>query len=149
MLVFFSGLTGEFTRRRSRRTRQCAADRVRRRPWCSWRSPEDGPPFEDPSTWAGYLHAFGFIGIVLFGFSAMIATAIALRGNNTWRSDSAWSFAGSGAPSLSLLPVLMFALETGTTVGVYGFFGATMIWVELARRLSNLDPERTRSHVGV
>lgn len=148
VLVFFSGLTGEFTRRRSRRTARVLLTGFGIA-LVLLAFPEDGPPFENPTTWAGYLHAFGFIGIVLFSFSAMIATAIALRGNAAWRGYSAWSFAAAGAIFV-FLPVFMFALETATTVGVYGFFGVTMIWVgALARRLSNLDPERTRSHVGV
>ena len=149
VLVFFSGLRGEFTHRRSRRIASVLLTGFGVA-LVLLAFPEDGPPFEDPFTWAGYLHAFGFIGIVLFGFSAMIATAIALRGNNTWRSYSAWSFAAAGAIFV-FLPVLMFALETGTTVGVYGFFGTVMIWVgALARRLSNVASERVlSSRVGV
>jgi hypothetical protein len=36
--------------------------------------PEDGPPFGEPIAWAGYLHGVGFVCIVLFGMTGMVAT---------------------------------------------------------------------------
>ena len=53
--------------------------------------PEDGPPFGEPITWAGHLHGAGFVCIVLFGMTGIVATAVALRRNVAWRGYSAIS----------------------------------------------------------
>jgi hypothetical protein len=39
--------------------------------------PEDGPPFGEPITWVGYLHRIGFVCIVVFGMTGMVATDVA------------------------------------------------------------------------
>jgi hypothetical protein len=142
VLVFFSGLKREFTRSRSRRTASVLLTGFGIA-WILVAFPEDGPPFGDPSTWAGYLHGFGVLGLVLFGFSGMIATAIALRGNDAWRGYSALSFTAAAGVFIFLV-VLVFALELATTLGVYGFFGVMMVWVEaMALRLSAVGSERS------
>jgi hypothetical protein len=88
-----------------------------------------------PSTWAGYLHAIGFILLVFCTLSAMVATGVALRGNPAWRTPSWVSFLAAAATFFFLF-VLVFALEIATTLGVYGFFATILAWVEfLAFRL--------------
>ena len=69
--------------------------------------PEDGPPFGEPITWAGHLHGAGFVCIVLFGMTGIVATAVALRRNVAWRgsrpspSSPLWPPSSSSLSSLS------------------------------------------------
>jgi hypothetical protein len=104
--------------------------------------PEDGPPFGDPTTWAGYLHAFGFLGIVLSSVGSMIAVAVALRRNPDWRPLSLFSIIAAVGVFVFLVG-LVFVLEVATTIGVYGFFAVLLAWfvvlsVRLRRRSRGL-----------
>ena len=90
-----------------------------------------------PDTWHGYVHAAGFVLLVLSALTAPLATAVALRKSRRWR----------GLPALSLGVVM---LELILTVGlgspgdpvfavwlavVFGWFAA------LGARLRSLDDE--------
>jgi hypothetical protein len=129
LLVFFAGLRSEFRRKRSRRV-ATALLAVLALGFVLAAFPEDGPPFGDPQTWAGYLHAFGFLGVVFGSMGGMLATAAALRGNERWRGYPALSIAAA-AGSFVFLFVLVFALEVATTLGLYGELAVLLSWVEL------------------
>ena len=58
----------------------------------------------------------------------MVATAVALRGDERWPGASLVSAVAAAAVFVFLV-VLVFALEVATTVGVYGFFAVHMAWV--------------------
>jgi hypothetical protein len=90
--------------------------------------PEDGPPFGEPVTWAGYLHGVGFTILVLVGTPALVVLAVALRGDPRWRGYSVLSAVAAGA-TFGFLVVLVFVLEVATTVGIYGFFGVQTAWL--------------------
>lgn len=137
LMVFFSGLRGQFRRPRSRRLAGVALTGWAIG-WILAAFPEDGPPFGEPSSWAGYLHGVGFVCIVVFGMAAMAATAVALRGNDAWRGYSVFS-ALAAIAAFFFLFVLVFTLEVATTLGVYGYFVVTVVWVEaMALRLRRL-----------
>jgi hypothetical protein len=76
LLVFFASLCGQFLQPKSRRV----AD-ILLTGWAIGRMlatfPEDGPPFGEPITWVGYLHRIGFVCIVVFGMTGMVATDVA------------------------------------------------------------------------
>lgn len=129
LLVFFTGLRGEFRRRRSRRVAG-ALLMVFAAGFIFAAFPEDGPPFGEPETWAGYLHSVGVVALALSSFSSMIATAVALRGNERWRGYPVIS-AVAGLAVFVFLFVLVLALEVATTLGVYGYFLVLLGWVEL------------------
>jgi hypothetical protein len=109
--------------------------------WLLVAFPEDGPPFGEPSTWSGYLHGLGFLGVVVTSVAAMTATGLALRRRDEWRGfTAACMLAAVGA--FFFLFVLVFALERATTVGMYGFFAVILVWVEaLALRLRSVTRE--------
>lgn len=137
LVVFVAGLRGQFPRARSRRVASVLLTGWAIG-WILAAFPEDGPPFGEPSTWAGYLHGVGFLCIVLFGMTGMAATAVALRRNMAWRGYSALSMLAAGAAFFFLF-VLVFALEVATTLGIYGYFAVTILWVEaMALRLRRL-----------
>lgn len=129
LLGFLVGLRTEFVRRRSRRVATTLLV-VLALGFVLAAFPEDGPPFGEPHTWAGYLHAFGFLGVVLGSMGGMLATAVALRGNERWRGYAALSLAAAAA-SFFFLFVLVFALEVATTLGIYGELAVLLAWVEL------------------
>lgn len=134
LLVFFHGLRSQFPSRRARRVAAVLLTGSALA-WVLLAFPEDGPPFGDPSTWAGFLHAVGFVLLVFCTTSAMVATGVALHGNPAWRTPSRVSFVAAAA-TFFFLVVLVFALEVATTLGVYGFFATILAWVEfLAFRL--------------
>jgi pimeloyl-ACP methyl ester carboxylesterase len=138
LLAFVAGLRSEFVRRRSRRVATTLLV-ILGLGFVLAAFPEDGPPFGEPQTWAGYLHAFGFLGVVLGSIGGMLATAAALRGNERWRGYSALSV-GAAVGSFVFLFVLVFALEVATTLGIYGEFAVLLAWVELmAMRLKRLS----------
>jgi hypothetical protein len=84
-----------------------------------------------------YLHGVGFVCMVLFGMTGMVATDVALRRNMAWRGYSAISV--TAAVAVFFLFVLVFALEVATTLAVYGYFAVTVLWVEaMAPRLRRL-----------
>jgi hypothetical protein len=91
--------------------------------------PEDGPPFGEPITSLGYLHGVGFVCIVLFGMTGMVATGVALR-RMAWRGYSAISVIAAVAAFFFLF-VLVFALEIATTLGVYGYFAVEAMALRL------------------
>lgn len=106
--------------------------------------PEDGPPFGEPGTAIGTLHGLGFLALVLGSVAAPLATARALRGDERWQPVSALSVAAAIAAFVFMF-VLVFALETATTLGVYGFLASILGWFALlAARLRDLpgDPFR-------
>ncbi len=129
LLAFVAGLRSDFLRRRSRRVAEALLVLLGFG-FVLAAFPEDGPPFGEPQTWAGYLHSFGFLGVVLGSIGGMLATAVALRGNDRWRGYPALSLAAA-VGSFVFLFVLVFALEVATTIGIYGFFLALLAWVEL------------------
>jgi Protein of unknown function (DUF998) len=138
LLAFVAGLRTEFLRRRSRRVAETFL-MVLGLGFVLAAFPEDGPPFGEPETWAGYLHGFGFLGVVLGSIGGMLATAVALRGNERWRGYPALSV-GAAVGSFVFLFVLVFALEVATTLGIYGEFAVLLAWVELmAMRLKRLS----------
>ena len=100
LLVFVTGLRGEFRRRRSRRIAGALLT-ILAVGFLFAAFPEDGPPFGEPQTWAGYLHGVGVIAIVLCSFTSMLATAVALRGDERWRGYSAVSVSAASQRSSS------------------------------------------------
>lgn len=141
VLVFFSALKGEFERQRSRRIASVLLTGFGIT-WLLVAFPEDGPPFGEPSTWPGYVHGLGLLGLVLFGFSSMIATGVALRRNDQWRGYGAISFTAAIGVFFFLV-VLVLGLEVQTTLGIYGFFGVMVVWVEvMALRMSAVSSAR-------
>lgn len=103
--------------------------------WLLVAFPEDGPPFGEPSTWAGVLHGVGFILLVFGAPAAMAAVAVALRGSLRWFAHARMSGVAA-VLSFVFLFVLVFALEAQTTLGIYGFFATQLLWLEtLALRL--------------
>jgi hypothetical protein len=109
--------------------------------WLLLAFPEDGPPFGEPSTWAGYLHGLGFLGIIVSSVAAMTATGLALRHREEWRGFTTGSLLAAVGVFFFLF-VLVFALELATTVGIYGFFAVVLVWVEaLALRLRSVTRE--------
>ncbi len=99
--------------------------------------PEDGPPFGEPVTSAGFLCGVVFVCIVLFGMSETVAIAVALRRNVAWRGHSAFSVIAAVA-AFSFLFVLVFALRSRLPRG-NGYFAVTVLWVEaMALRLRRL-----------
>ncbi len=129
LLVFVTALRTEFPRRRSRRIAGTLLT-VLAAGFLLAAFPEDGPPFGDPRTWAGQLHALGFVVVVLTSFTAPLATAFALRGTERWRGYPALSALAAAAIFVFMF-VLVFALELATTIGIYGFFLVLLAWVEL------------------
>lgn len=137
LLVVFAGLRRELVRRRSRRVATAFLATLGAG-FLFAAFPEDGPPFGEPETWAGYLHAVGYLLVVLGSFGAPVAVGMALRGNERWRGFAGLSFAVAAAAFVFLF-VLVFALEVATTLGIYGFFAVLLLWVELmALRLQRL-----------
>ena len=138
LLGFFAGLRSELLRRRSRRVAETLLVLLALG-FVLAAFPEDGPPFGEPQTWAGYLHSFGFLGVVLGSIGGMLATGVAVRGNERWRGYPALSVAAA-LGSFIFLFVLVFALEVATTLGIFGFFGILLGWFELmAIRLWRLE----------
>jgi hypothetical protein len=90
LLVFFSSLRSQFLQPKSRRVAGILLTGLAIG-WMLAAFPEDGPPFGEPITWAGHLHGAGFVCIVLFGMTGIVATAVALRRNVAWRGYSAIS----------------------------------------------------------
>jgi hypothetical protein len=129
LLVFFTGLRSQFLQRKSRRVASILLTSWAIG-WMLAAFPEDGPPFGEPITWLGYLHGVGFVCIVLFGMTGMVATAVALRRNTAWRGYSAIS-AIAAAAAFFFLFVLVFALEIATTLGVYGYFAVEAMALRL------------------
>jgi hypothetical protein len=106
--------------------------------WLLVAFPEDGPPFGEPSTWSGYIHGLGFLGVIMTGVAAMIATGMAFRYRSEWRGYTTGSLLAAAGVFFFLF-VLVFALELATTVGIYGFLAVVLVWVEaLALRLHSL-----------
>jgi hypothetical protein len=89
LLVFFSSLRSQFLQPKSRRVAGILLTGLAIG-WMLAAFPEDGPPFGEPIT-AGHLHGAGFVCIVLFGMTGIVATAVALRRNVAWRGYSAIS----------------------------------------------------------
>jgi len=113
--------------------------------WLLVAFPEDGPPFGEPSTWSGYLHGLGFLGVVVSSVAAMTATGRALRHRDEWRGFTTGSLLAAVGVFFFLF-VLVFALELATTVGIYGFFTVVLVWVEaLALRLHSVTQRGTDS----
>jgi Protein of unknown function (DUF998) len=75
VLGFLAELRFEFLRRRSRRVATTLLAMLGLG-FVLAAFPEDGPPFGEPQTWAGYLHSFGFLGVVLGSIGGMLATAV-------------------------------------------------------------------------
>jgi hypothetical protein len=90
LLVFFSSLRSQFLQPKSRRGAGILLTGLAIG-WMLAAFPEDGPPFGEPITWAGHLHGAGFVCIVLFGMTGIVATAVALRRSVAWRGYSAIS----------------------------------------------------------
>lgn len=138
LLVFVAALRAELRHRRSRRVAVTLLSLLAVG-FVLAAFPEDGPPFGEPRTWAGYLHALGFVAIALTSFTAPLATGLALRGNERWRGYPALSFAAAAAIFVFMF-VLVFALEVATTLGLYGFFVVLLGWFALmAMRLWRLE----------
>jgi hypothetical protein len=134
LLAFSTGLRREFRRRRPGRIATSLLT-VLGLGFVLAAFPEDGPPFGEPQTWAGYVHSFGFLGVVIGSLGAPLACAFALRGAGRWRGYPTLSAAAAAACFVFLF-VLVFALEVATTLGMYGFLAALLVWIELmARRL--------------
>jgi hypothetical protein len=111
--------------------------------WLLVAFPEDGPPFGEPSTWAGYLHGVGLL-LLAFGTpAAMAVVARALRRRPGWATASRLT-AVAAVLVFTFLFVLVFALEVQTTLGIYGFFATQLLWVEaMAWRLRRETPQRS------
>lgn len=77
-----------------------------------------------PRTWNGWVHALAFLTIMLSSLIGMIATALALRGNERWRGFPV------GAVGVALLVPLGLAIPGGA--GFYVFLLALFGWFELA-----------------
>jgi len=137
LMVFFIGLAAHLPRRRA--SRLAAVLLVASASgWLLVAFPEDGPPFGEPTTPSGYAHSLGFVGIILFGTAGIATTAVAQRGDPRWRG-LAWFSAISAAAIFFFLVVLVFALETAITLGIYGFFATHLVWVGVtARRLGQV-----------
>jgi hypothetical protein len=113
--------------------------------WLLVAFPEDGPPFGEPSTWSGYLHGLGFLGVIVSSLAAMTATGLTLRHRDEWRGFTTSSLLAAAGVFFFLF-VLVFALEVATTVGIYGFFATVLAWVEaLAIRLHSVAQQATDS----
>jgi hypothetical protein len=83
-------------------------------------SPTDLPG--ESSTWPGYVHDFGFLGVLLGVLVAYPASALALRGNDSWHG---WRLLG-------WWPVLLVAIAF-TNLGLPGDLGflvfVALVWV--------------------
>jgi hypothetical protein len=116
--------------------------------WLLVAFPEDGPPFGEPSTWSGYLHGLGFLGVIVSSVAAMTATGLALRHRDEWRGFTTGSLLAAAGVFFFLF-VLVFALELATTVGIYGFFTVVLVWVEaLALRLRSVTSQCANFRTG-
>lgn len=145
LLVFVTALRTEFSRRRSRRV-ATALLTVLAVGFVLVAFPEDGPPFGEPRTWSGFVHAIGFIAIVVTSFIAPLATAFALRRNEQWRGYPAVSIIAAAAIFIFMF-VLVFALEVATTWGIYGFFIVLLGWFEvMAIRLWQLSSRNANAN---
>jgi uncharacterized protein DUF998 len=137
LAVFVRGLRQHFPRRRSGRI-ATALLMASVAGWLLVAFPEDGPPFGNPVTVAGYLHGLGFVTLSLTVFSSMLATAVALRDAPGWRGYTGLTTV-AGVAVFGFLFGLVFFLEVATTLGIYGFFGTILAWVEvMAMRLRRL-----------
>jgi len=80
-----------------------------------------------PTTWNGWVHAVGFIVLLLTSFLAAPATALALRGNARWRRFPALSAAAGVA-----MPVLLIGLAAPLAdFSFYGYLLVVFGWLEL------------------
>ena len=72
LLAFVTGAPGSVPKPPVPPARRNASQRPRRRIALA-AFPDDGPPFGEARTWAGYLHALGFVAVVLTSFAGPLA----------------------------------------------------------------------------